>query len=45
MVADDLVAVGLGDTQEKTTVVHDQYLEAFLQWCKEKGVKMNPEKM
>ena len=45
MVADDFVVAGFGDTEEKASVDHDQSVDAFLQWCEERGLKLNPEKV
>ena len=43
VVADDFVAVGSG-THEKATRNHDEDLEAFLQRCVEKNLKLNDTK-
>ena len=45
VIADDFVTVGFGDTLEKAIPDHDRNLEAFLQRCGERGLKLNPEKI
>ena len=45
VVADDFVVVGFGDTEEKASVDHDQNVDAFLQRCEERGLKLNLEKV
>ena len=45
VVANDFVEVGFGDTEEKASVDHDQNVDAFLQQCEERGLKLNPEKV
>ena len=45
VIADDFVTVGFGDTLEKATSDHDRNLEAFLQRCGDRGLKLNPEKI
>ena len=45
VIADDFVTVGFGDTLEKATSDHDRNLEAFLQRCRDRGLKLNPEKI
>ena len=41
VVADDLVVVGFGDTMEVASRDHDQNLDAVLQRCKERDLKLN----
>ena len=43
--ADDFVVTGAGQTSEEATQDHDQNLDAFLQRCKEKNLKLNDKKM
>lgn len=43
--ADDLTAVGFGDTLDKAICDHDKNLEAFLPRCEEKGIRLNLEKV
>ena len=45
VVADDFVAVGFGATLEQATRNHDDHLEAFLQRCDEKNLKLNDTKI
>jgi len=45
IVADDLVVVGFGDTDEEAAKDHDRNLEATLQHCKERNIKLNEKKM
>ena len=44
-VADDLVVVGFGDTMEVASRDHDQNLDAVLQRCKERDLKLNDKKI
>ena len=44
VVADDFVAVGVGETLEQATRNHDDHLEAFLQRCGERNLKLNETK-
>ena len=39
------VVVGFGDSEEKASVFHVQNVDAFLQLCQERGLKLNPEKV
>ena len=45
VVADDFVVVGFGDTLKVATVDHDQNLDAFLQRCQEKNLRLNENKI
>ena len=45
VVADDFVVVGFGDTVEAAVIDHDKNLEAFLQRGKDRGIKLNAEKV
>ena len=45
VVADHFVVVGFGDIEKKASVDHDQNLDAFLQQCEERGLKLNLEKV
>ena len=45
VVADDFVAVGFGDTLEQANHDHDNHLEAFLQRCADKNLKLNDTKL
>ena len=45
VVPDDLVVVGFGDTDEEAARDHDQNLDAILQHCKEKNIKLNEKKV
>ena len=45
VVADDCVAVGFGDTVEEATIDHDQNLQAFLQRCEKRNLKLNDKKL
>ena len=44
VVADDFVAVGFEETLEQANCDHDNHLEAFLQHCNEKNLKLNDTK-
>lgn len=44
-VHDDMVIYGRGDTDEQADADHDRNLEKFLQRCREKGVKLNKQKL
>ena len=43
VVADDFAVVGFGSTEEEATPNHNAHLEAFLQRCEERNVKLNPD--
>lgn len=45
VVADDFIVIGCGSTVEEATVDHDRVLMAFLERCKEQGVKLNTDKL
>ena len=45
VVADDFVVVGRGETTDDAMKDHDANLEALLQRCAEKGIKLNPDKI
>ena len=44
VVADDFVVVGFGETKESADRDHDYNLQAFLERCQERGVKLNAQK-
>lgn len=44
VVANDFLAVGYGQTHEEATSDYDDHLEAFLQSCGEKNLKLNDNK-
>ena len=44
-VHDDMVIYGVGDTDEAAREDHDRKLTAFLERCKERGIKLNKAKM
>lgn len=41
----EVVVIGCGSTLEEATVDHDKVLMAFLEHCKEQGVKLNMDKL
>ena len=43
-VADDIILFGVGDTKEEAEKNHDDRLQALLQRCREKGIKLNRKK-
>ena len=43
--ADDFIIVGCGTTTEEATADHHKVLEKFLKPCKERGVKLNTDKL
>ena len=45
VIADDFVVVGYGETQQDAIRNHDDHLVAFLQLCKNRGLKLNREKI
>ena len=45
MVADNFVAVGLGDMQDEAVKDHDKNLEEFLQRCAARGIRLNSDKI
>ena len=44
-IADDVLIYGCGDNLEEATRDHDRKLMAVLQRCRERGIKLNPEKL
>jgi len=44
VIADDFVVVGFGETHDAALHDHDVNLEAFLERCMQKGLKLNAEK-
>ena len=44
-VHDDMVVYGEGETKEEAMADHDKNLKAFLQRCREQGVKLNKKKL
>ena len=44
-VHDDMVICGAGDTDEEAIRDHDSKVEAFLERCREQGIKLNLTKM
>ena len=44
-VHDDMVIYGVGDTDEQADADHNRNLEKFLQRCREKGIKLNKQKL
>ena len=45
VIADDFVVVGYGETQEDAIRNHDDHLVAFLKLCKNRGLKLNTDKI
>ena len=45
VVANDIVVVGFGDTQEEATLDHDTNLDAVLKRCMERNLKLNDRKV
>ena len=45
VVAHDFIVIGCGSTVEEATIDHDKVLTAFLERCKEQGVKLNTDKL
>ncbi len=45
VIADDFAAVGFGDILEEAIPDHDKNLEAFIERCEERGVRLNAEKV
>ena len=45
VVADDFLAVGRGESIEEANRDHDKNLDALLQRCAERGVRLNPDKI
>ena len=44
-IADDILIVGRGDTMEEANADHDNNLRVFLDRCRERGIKLNPDKL
>ena len=44
-VADDLLVYGKGDTDEEAMADHDKKLKKLLQRCRERGIRLNPDKL
>jgi hypothetical protein len=44
-IADDVLIAGSGDTIEAAEIDHDKNLRALLERCREKGIKLNREKI
>ena len=45
VVADDFIVVGCGSTVDEANKDHDNALMKFLEHCKERGVKLNTDKL
>ena len=45
VIADDILITGAGNTVEEATADHNNNLKAFLQRCREKGIKLNQRKL
>ncbi len=45
VIADDFAAVGFGDSLEEAIPDHDKSLEAFIERCEERGVRLHAEKV
>jgi len=45
VVADDFIVIGCRNTLEEATVDHNKVLMAFLECCKEQGVRLNTDKL
>jgi len=45
VVADDFIVIGCRSTLEEATVDHNKVLMAFLECCKEQGVRLNTDKL
>jgi len=45
LIVDDFVVVGYGETQEEAIRNYDYHLVAFLKLCKNRGLKLNMEKI
>jgi len=43
--ADDILIAGSGDTETDATVDHNKNLRALLHRCREKGIKLNRQKL
>ena len=45
VVADDILTYGEGDTEEEALISHENNLRKLFERCKEKGIKLNKNKM
>ena len=45
VIADDSVIIGFGDTMLEATESHDRNLSAFLDRCRERNLKLTPDKV
>lgn len=44
-IADDILIVGRGDSLDEANADHDKNLRMFLDRCRERGIKLNPDKL
>ena len=44
-IVDDILVYGVGETAEEAVADHDRKLEELLKCCRDKGVKLNKEKI
>nr|XP_054767488.1 uncharacterized protein K02A2.6-like [Lytechinus pictus] len=44
-IADDILIVGRGDSLDEANEDHDRNLRMFLDRCRERGIKLNPDKL
>jgi len=44
-IADDILIAGAGETEAEATIDHNRNLRALLNRCREKGIKLNQEKL
>ena len=44
LIADDILIIGEGETDQAAIQDHDRKLHAFLQQCRRKGIKLNEDK-
>lgn len=42
---DDILIFGVGDSEKDVLVDYDQKFKVLLQWCCDKGIKFNKEKL
>ena len=45
VIADDILIIGFGDTMSEATDSHDRNLSAFLDRCRERNLKLTPDKV
>jgi len=45
VIVDDFLICGFGATKEETTASHDAKLQLFLERAKERGLRLNPDKV